>query len=219
MARSIRSARAQRRKGELDDVQAKQQVVAELSGGDGGVEVAVGRRDQPDVGAARAVLTDAFVAPFLEEAQQFRLEQERKVADLVEEQRPSLGRGDLSLGVGDRAGERAARVAEELAFEQVGTQARAAHGDKRTAHPAAPGMDGPREDPFAGPTFSPDQDHGIGRRDLAALFQNRADLRVAGSRARTRARRPRSALAGRRSGFATTACARIVRGPPGSARA
>ena len=50
MARSIRSDRcAQGRKGELDDVQAKQQVVAELAGGNGGVEVAVGCGDQPDV--------------------------------------------------------------------------------------------------------------------------------------------------------------------------
>ena len=80
---------------------------------------------------ARAVLTDAFVAPFLEEAEQFRLEQERQVADLVEEQRASLGRGDFSLGVGDGAGERAARVPEQVAFQQVGIQARAAHGDKR----------------------------------------------------------------------------------------
>ena len=42
----------------------------------------------------------------------------------------------------------------------------------------APGVDRPREHPFARPAFSPDQDHGVGRRHLTALFQDRADLRV-----------------------------------------
>ena len=112
-ASSIRSARAQRRKRQLDDVQAEEEVVAELARRDSRFQVAVRRRDQAHVGRSRAGLAHSLVAPLLKEPEQFRLEQERKIADLVEEQRPPFGRLNLALGIGDRAGERAPCMAEE----------------------------------------------------------------------------------------------------------
>ena len=123
-------------------------------------------------------LTDPLVAPFLEESQQLGLERQRKVADLVEEQSPAFGRGDLALGVGDGSRERAAGVAEEVALEQLGVQARAAHRDKRPRGPAAPGVDRPGQDPFAGAALAANQDHGVGRGDLMSLLEDALELRV-----------------------------------------
>ncbi len=111
---------AERGQRQLDDVEAEQQVLAELPGGDGGVEVAVRRRDQADVGRAGPRLADPLVAALLEESEQLGLERERQVADLVEEQGPPFRRGDLALGIGDRTGERAPSVAEQVALEQFG---------------------------------------------------------------------------------------------------
>ncbi len=87
-------SRSQRGQGQLHDIQAKQQVLTELAGGDGRIEVAIGRRHEPDVGRARAGFADPFVAAFLEEPEQLGLEGQREVADLVEEERPTLGGGD-----------------------------------------------------------------------------------------------------------------------------
>ena len=54
----------------------------------------------------------------LQEAQQLDLQRQRDVADLVEEQGAALGQLDLAdIGL-DRAGERAALVAEQLGLEQ-----------------------------------------------------------------------------------------------------
>ena len=58
-------------------------------------EVVVGCRDQPDVGRASPGFTDAFVAAFLDESQQFRLEREGNVTDFVEEQAASFGGLDV----------------------------------------------------------------------------------------------------------------------------
>ena len=55
----------------------------------------------------------------------------RQVADLVEEQRAFVGRLDLADGLLDRAGEGAALVAEQLAFQQVFRDGAAVDGDER----------------------------------------------------------------------------------------
>ena len=125
-------------------------------------------------------------APLLEEAQQLGLERQRKVADFVEEESPSFGGLDLAFGVGDGAGERAPGMAEELAFEQLGVQAGAAHGDERPGGPAAPGVDRPRQHAFAGAAFPANQDDGVGGGDLVALVEDQRQRRVAAFERRLR---------------------------------
>ena len=67
-------------------------------------------------------LADPLVAPFLQEAEQLGLERQREVADLVEEECPPLGRGDLALGVRDGPREGAADVTEQGALQQLGAR-------------------------------------------------------------------------------------------------
>ena len=82
----------------------------------------IGRRDEPDVGRPRSRLADPLVLPFLEEAEQLGLEGQRQVADLVEEERPALGRGDLAPHRATAPVNGAADVAEEFAFQQLGAR-------------------------------------------------------------------------------------------------
>ena len=67
----------------------------------------------------------------LQDAQQLRLELERNVADLVEEERSAVGELEPADLLRDRAGERAALVAEELALEKPGGNRGAVHFDER----------------------------------------------------------------------------------------
>jgi uncharacterized protein YoaH (UPF0181 family) len=79
------------------------------------------------------VAADAVELAVRQHAQQPRLQVERHVADLVEEQRAAVGLLEAAAARGLRAGEGAALVAEELAFEQVLRDRRGVDGDERTA--------------------------------------------------------------------------------------
>src|SRR5439155_1077824 len=83
------------------------------------VEVLVGGGDDAHVGPDRIAAADARELALLEHAQELRLERERHVGDLVQEERAA--RGDLELADAplDRAREGAALVAEELALEEL----------------------------------------------------------------------------------------------------
>ena len=83
------------------------------------VEVAVRGRDHAHVDRDRLRRADRPHLAFLQHAQQLHLQRQRHVADLVEEQRAAVGRLEQSLVRLDRAGERAARMAEQLRFEQI----------------------------------------------------------------------------------------------------
>ena len=91
------------------------EVAAERPGGALGGQVAVGRAHQAEVARAPHVAADALVRALLDDAQQFGLQRNGQLADLVEEQRAPVGQLERSLARGRRAGERAALVTEELA--------------------------------------------------------------------------------------------------------
>ncbi len=93
----------QGRDAHLDHVEAEQEVLAEAAGGDVGLEVPVGGRDDAHVRVARAALADALEALVLQEAQELGLQGRRDLADLVEEQRAALGGLDPAGLVADRA--------------------------------------------------------------------------------------------------------------------
>ena len=83
------------------------------------VEIAVRRRDDPEVDLAPGALAEPRRHVVLEHAEQLDLERLRRVVDLVEEHRAAGGRADQSVVIGNRAGERAADVTEQLAFDQL----------------------------------------------------------------------------------------------------
>ena len=89
--RDVVGAVVQRRQVQPHDAEPVEQVLAEPAGADLVLEVAVGRRDDPDVDLLRLRAADAADLALLERAQQLRLEIERQLAELVEEQRAAVG--------------------------------------------------------------------------------------------------------------------------------
>ena len=114
----------------LDGAQAVEQVLAETAGRDLGAQVAVGRGDQPDLDVAHLRRTDALDFAVLDHAQQFGLHGHGGFAHFVEKNRASIGVFKQARASVRGAGERAADVPEELAFEQrIHDRGTVAHGE------------------------------------------------------------------------------------------
>ena len=167
---------------------------------DVGLEVAVGRRDDAHVGAARAGLADALelacpagsaaawpAAP----ARSRRSRRGSSVPPSAASTRPGL--------VAHRAGEGAARVAEQLAREQLLGQRRAVDGDERAGRRAGSARGARararpcrcRSRRAAGPARRT-------RRPRASVVEHRAHRAATRSRGRPRAPRRRAAPRARR---------------------
>ena len=103
----------------VDDVEPVVEVLAEAPLSDLLLEVLVRRGDErgrrPGAVASRRAAGSSAPA---RTRRSLAWSRERHLADLVEEKRPAVGRLEEARLVRDRAGERAALVAEELAFEQ-----------------------------------------------------------------------------------------------------
>src|SRR6185436_14804155 len=78
-------ARAERRDGQRDAVQAEVEVLAEATRVDLGGEIAVRGRHEANVDLARSETADAEDPPVFEHAQELHLNRRRELADLVEE--------------------------------------------------------------------------------------------------------------------------------------
>jgi hypothetical protein len=100
------------------DVEAVVEVFSELTRADHRLEVAVGGRDHAHVDLDRPDPADPLEALLLEDAQQLDLGRARKIADLVEEQRPAVRQleSPALLPVGPSEGP--PLVAEELRLEE-----------------------------------------------------------------------------------------------------
>ena len=116
--RNVAATLAQRRQRDVHDVEPVEQVLAEPPLRDLPVEVAVGAGDDADVERHRPGRPHRPHLAVLDDPQQLDLEQQRQLADLVEEQGAVVGRHEQP-GVGlQRAGEGAPDVAEELALDE-----------------------------------------------------------------------------------------------------
>src|SRR6185312_9847416 len=80
-----------------------------------------------------------------ERAQDLRLQREREIADLVEEQRAAVGQLEFTRFPIGGPGERPLLVAEQLGLEQRLRDRRAVDRDERTVGPRAECMQGSRE--------------------------------------------------------------------------
>ena len=94
-------------------------------------QVAVGRGDDAHVDRSDVVAADALELALLQHAQQLDLQLRRQLADLVEEDRPAVGQLEPADAPGDRAGERALLVPEQLALDQARRQRGAVDLDQR----------------------------------------------------------------------------------------
>ena len=137
---------AQRRHIELHDLESEEEVAAERARAHGLLERPVGRGDDAHVGLDRRVAADALERMAFQHAEELRLRRERHLADLVEEDRPLVGRLELADHPLGRAGERALLVAEEFAFQERLGECRAVDADERSVAARAGRVDRPGDE-------------------------------------------------------------------------
>ena len=98
----VLTALAQGRQVDADHVEAKVEVLAEVSGRDAILEGLVGGRHDPGVGAQHPGAAQAVELLLLEDPQQLRLDGGRHVADLVQEERAAARLLEATDAPGDR---------------------------------------------------------------------------------------------------------------------
>src|SRR5262249_49176113 len=139
------------------------EILAKLALSHGRPQVAVGRRDQSDVhvdGTARAHRPHLTTA---EKPEEHRLSVGCELAHLVEEDGAAVRLAEEPGPSLDRARERPALVAEELAPEQLTGEGAAVHGLEPAAAAAAEPVDSLRHQLLAGPGLAQDQDRDVVR--------------------------------------------------------
>src|SRR5664280_1294061 len=142
---------------------------------DESVEVLVRGGDQADVDLALAHVAEAPEFLLLQHLQELRLDGEWHVPDLVEKERPLVRDLEKAELGGDRAGESALLVPEELALQELRRKPGAIQVQEAllAARPVAvnPG----REDAFAGPRLSVDEDRDVRAGDTLRPIAEEAD--------------------------------------------
>src|SRR5437870_4537065 len=116
--------------GDLDDPEAVVEILAELLPGDLLGQSGVGRREHAHVDRDPAAPAHALDLTLLEDPQELRLQRQRHVSDLVQEQGPAVGRFE-SAGARLDSGRHAALDAEQLGLEQRFGQRGAVDRDER----------------------------------------------------------------------------------------
>ena len=157
---------AQRRDLQVHDVEAEQQVLAECALAHRFGKVAVRSRNDADVDRNRASAADAVDDPLLDGAQQLRLQPHIHLGDFVEQQRAAVRLLEFADAAGDRAGEGAFLVAEQLGFQQVLRDRGAVDGDEGLLRAVGAAVNVARQHLLAGPAFAGDEHGGVGTRDL-----------------------------------------------------
>jgi hypothetical protein len=173
-------ALAQRRQRERHALQAVIQVFAELAQRDLFRQVAVGGADQADVEFDRRLAAERDHLAFFEHPQQARLQGDRHVADLIEEEGAGIRLQQLAaLAFLAGAGKGAGPVAEQFAFDQRLRYRGAIDRDERAVGAAAGRVDGAGEHLLAGAGFAQQHDRHITLEDPLGLVDVGGHHRVA----------------------------------------
>src|SRR5271168_3755532 len=101
---NVFAALAERGQVDLNGVEAKEQIFAELSARTGGREIGISGGKHSHVDAARARRAHALDLPRFENAQQLRLLAHGYVSDLVEKNRAAVGQLEAADAVSARVG-------------------------------------------------------------------------------------------------------------------
>jgi len=155
--RNVLPPLGERRQLERHDVEPIEEILAKFTRRPLRVQIAMGGRDHAHIDRHRLRRADGPHFAFLQHAQEFYLQRERHVADLVEEDRAAIGGKEETLVRLHRAAEGAAGVTEELRFEQRLRDRPAVHGDEGARAAAARAMDRAREQLLARPRVAEDQ--------------------------------------------------------------
>ena len=163
---------AQGRQREVEDVEAVVEVLAEAAVLDVAAQVAVRGGHDAQIDGSRPAVADPLELPLLEHAQELPLDLGRDVSDLVEEDRAAVGELDTPLAVAVRAREAAAKVAEELGFEEILRVGGAVHRHEGTRGARALRVQRARDQLLAGAALAADQDGRVVRGDVADPFHD-----------------------------------------------
>src|SRR6185503_3629458 len=139
-----------------EHVQAIVQVASERAVGDRRLQVTVRGGDDADVGGQRLMPADALELPLLEHTQERDLRLRGKVANFIEEDRPSLGELEASEASLQCAGEGALLVSEQLGGNQRGRNRGTVDLHERPRAPARSLVNGARDELFPGTGLSQD---------------------------------------------------------------
>ena len=153
---------AKRWDGDDGDGEAEEEVLAELPRRDVRPEIAVRRGDDPDVDPTLGLAAHPPHFPALERAQEAGLKIDRKLAYLVEKERPAVGALERA-GVGrDGPREGSALVAQKLALGEVGRHGAAIEDDERAARAGALLVQRVGDDVLAGSGLAEQRDGDLG---------------------------------------------------------
>ena len=169
---------AQRRQRQDRDLEPVVQVLAEAPGADGIRQIDVRGSDQPHVDRDRCPAAHADHLVLLQHAQQLDLHRDRKIADLVEEQRSSVGGLEPTGLRAERPGERALLVAEQLTLYQRRRQCGAIDGHEGAAPASAQAMQVARNDLLAGTGLADDQGRRVAGGDALQALEESARQRI-----------------------------------------
>ena len=164
---------AQRRHVDVEDVEAVEEVGAQVALGDGVAGVAIGGGEDADIDILLGARAKAAKLAFLEDAQQLGLGADGHFADLVEQQRAAGGQLEAAGAALDGAGEGAFFVAEDFAFDERFRDGGAVDGDEGPRLARAEVVKGAGDQLLAGAAFAGDEDGDVGGGDL---FDQAEDL-------------------------------------------
>jgi hypothetical protein len=156
---------AERRDEERDDVEAIEEVFAEVAAGDLFFKVLVGGGDDTGVYVDGRGGADGVEALFVEGAEDFGLRFEAHVADFVEEEGSAVGALEgaaFFCGLVGTAGSGAVAVAEELGFDEVFRDGGAVELDEDAVAAEGFGVHGAGDEFFAGAGLAEDEDPTVG---------------------------------------------------------
>lgn len=94
----------------------------------------------------------------LRHTQEFRLERERQLSDLIEKEGSPVSAPKIAERVPYGPSERTSHVTEELALEELRRERRTVDGEKRPPFARRFGMNGPRHELLPRSGFSADED-------------------------------------------------------------
>ena len=126
------------------------EVFAETTFLDQCFQVAMGRRDDPDIDLYRQIRTHGIDLFLLQNTQYLGLQEGTHIADLIQEDGPPIGLQKLSLTIGGRPGEGALPVAEKLRLQELLRNGGAVHPDKGPLGAGAVVMDRMGNELFTG---------------------------------------------------------------------
>ena len=129
-----------------------------------GLHVTVAGGNDSNVDLDRNGATDTVDFPFLDGAQQLRLQARVHLGDFVEEYGATAGFLEFSDSPGDGAGEGALLMSEQLGFEQILGDRCTVHRDELLLGARAPAMNEVGQQFLAGARFAGDQDARARRR-------------------------------------------------------